>query len=243
MRTAGPVQADLAANVLAALLLVLVILIRAGTPALRPATLPGGDASTPVAALRTPLGAATLVAALYDRRPGAAGVSLDLTETAPADLDGLVHGLAPETPVRLYVFSHRHYAAAASALVRAGRRWQEISVPPVLGGTAGWSPAFLALLDRCPNLPEFRAGLARLLGAGSGPVGESGGWWQPGGAGFTAARHRFAAALTGIVLIVGFGAAAAIEAALRPFSDRWLRAGWIEEERGCLEDNPDATRS
>lgn len=241
MRTAGPVQADLGANVLAALLLILVILIRAGAPASRPATLPGGDASIPGAALRTPLGSAALVAALYDRRPGAAGVSLDLTEAAPADLDGLVRGLGPETPVRLYVFSHRHYAATASALAQAGRRWQEISVPPVLGGTAGWSPAFLALLDRRPNLPEFRAGLARLLGAGLKSGGGSAGGRQPGGAGFSAARHRYAAALIGIVLIVGFGAAAAIEAALQPFPDRWLRAGWIEEERRGPEDNPDAT--
>jgi hypothetical protein len=173
--------ADLGANVFAALLLVLLILIAASAR----------DAAAPVTAAveaadlgarpRRPLRPAELVDALYARRPGAEGLDVDLLDAGPRlpspapGPGGLAEALAalpPGAPVRVFVFSHRAYEATARALERSGRSWEELSVPRALRAATGdgWSPAFLALIDRARTRETFRDGLARLLAEAPGPI-------------------------------------------------------------------------
>lgn len=215
MTATGTVLTDLSANLFAALLLILLILLQAGADRSDEGPAQPVEAAQLAAREHTPLDAGALVAALYDRRPEAAGLSIDLTEAEPPLLDAAVRGLDPDLPIRLYVFSHRHYSATAALLRKMGRRWQEISVPPVLGDAAtGWTSAFRALLARRPAPPQFRADLAHLLGAAAGPpLRGSGGASDP----LTSSMLRnpfggwLGAVLTIATLLLGFAAVLAIE--------------------------------
>lgn len=167
------ILSDLAATLFAALMLVLVTLL-----ALPPerGTHEMVEAERDLAVIERPvLPADAMVALLAMRRPDQPGLSVDLTEAGivvsgagaqAGGLDALRHVSEPG-PVRLYVFSHHHYAAARAALV--GRGVVEISVPRALQGPPqgqGFSPAFLALAAGAATPEQFRAGLARLLAGG-----------------------------------------------------------------------------
>ena len=194
MRLESTVLSDLSANVFAALLLILLILLQAD--AQPDVVTPPPREPHPVEAttelhsrLRVPMGSRDLVAFLYDRRPGADGLSLDLTEGGIAGgqsgrpVVDLLSGTDPGQPIRLYVFSQARYEAVTDVLAQAGRRWQEVSVPRALRDptTGGWSRDFLALLDRRPERSRFRDDLARLLAAAPGPLVPDGGVSAGGG--------------------------------------------------------------
>lgn len=215
MTAAGTVLTDLSANVFAALLLILLILLQAGADNHHSVPAPPVEAARLGARERTPLQAGALVSALHDRRPGAAGLSIDLTDAQPPPLDLILRSLDPALPVRLYVFSHRHYPAIAALLAGAGRRWEEISVPRVLGDAAtGWTPGFRALLARRSDLPRFRADLARLLaGAEEHPGLDAAGAADPLPSAALGERVRgwFGTIVTVATLLVGLATVLIIE--------------------------------
>lgn len=193
-RVGMTVAADLSANLFAAVLLVMIVLLAApsgGEP--RSTVAPTVEVESDVVAVRrTPLGPDDLVAHLASRQPGSPALVIDLHadrieirppgrargEVVPLDggvlrLDSRVRR-ALETPgaVALFVFEPAAYPPIAELLTAAGRTWREISVPAALrsrtgdGGSA-WSPAFLALAERRPDAARFRRDLAALL-AGAG---------------------------------------------------------------------------
>ncbi|WP_375453298.1 hypothetical protein [uncultured Methylobacterium sp.] len=177
---------DLSANIFAALLLILLILLRAGSDAPAPAV-PVEATEALGSRARAPLRAGALVEILRARAPGTKGVSLDLVESglrspsagfpvpeaAPlAALDRLLHAGEPGMPVRLYVFSHRWYDSTVRRLEQAGLAWHEITVPRALRDREGsaWSSAFLAILEHRDERGRFREDLARLLSASPSAV-------------------------------------------------------------------------
>lgn len=236
MNAAGTVLTDLSANVFAALLLILLILLQAGADAPDGAPGPPTEAAKLGAVGRAPLHADALVAILHARRPDAEGLSIDLTEVEPPPLDAALRGLDPALPVRIYVFSHRHYPAVAARLAGAGRPWDEISVPPALGDAeAGWTPAFRALLARRSDLPRFRAELARLLGGAAGPPAPgAGGAPDPRPAGAMGERLRgwLGAAVTVAMLLGAIAAVVAIEWIVPRPRPRYAERSGAETNRG-----------
>ena len=146
----GPILADIAANVLAMTLMVLISVARLtqqDTPALPPITLN----AQPV----TPLGGAAAVELLRQRLlPGAKGF---------ADLDGGDTPIPPGTTV-LFILEPKDYPAALSRLSAKTSGWQELTVPTALKTADNqWNPDFLALADLAAKPAEFRTGLQFLL--------------------------------------------------------------------------------
>lgn len=195
-RVGMTVAADLSANVFAAFLLILIVLLaRSGTP--EPATRPAPIEASRDLDTRThrPEAPAGLVELLRLRGPAAPGLTVDLhaerieiglpgrrtrTVLALAGIDRASAAariaaatlLAEPGAVRLYVFDAAWYGAVTARLVRDGRSWRELSVPAALrvGGQANgaaWAPAFEALVARSADPGRFRAGLAEII-AGSG---------------------------------------------------------------------------
>lgn len=179
MRLGAAAITDLSANIFAALLLILLILLRAGSEAPAPAV-PVEATQALDSRARTPLRAGALIAILRARAADTAGVSLDLVESglrspsagfpepdaAPlAALDRFLQAREPGMPVRLYVFSHRWYDSTVRRLEQAGLAWNEITVPRALRDREGsaWSSAFLAILEHRDERGRFREELARLL--------------------------------------------------------------------------------
>lgn len=180
------ILSDLSANIFAALLIVLILLLQLKAAAERsPAP------ARPIAVERalqvrphTPLQAVEIVAMLRARGADAAGPSFDLVAAGLRRPDGtLVAGggglgdalqaASSSGPVRLYVFSPRWFDQVTASLAAAGRPWRDLSVPRALRAAAdsdAWLPAFVALASRGRDDASFRAGLARLLTAGSGPL-------------------------------------------------------------------------
>ncbi|HUZ66901.1 MAG TPA: hypothetical protein VMU56_04470 [Beijerinckiaceae bacterium] len=182
---------DISANMFAAFILIL-IMVAASAASRRPAaSAPPGRTITERDlhfVQRQALDPQAMVRLLYDRRPGARGTSVDLfasglalsagapsasgilTGGSEADLANALNSAlgAQAGPVRLYVFSNKHYAATAKVLAQAGFAWREISVPRALRrhDGDGWRPSFRALLREAGNFSAFRAGLARILQAG-----------------------------------------------------------------------------
>lgn len=203
------VAADLSANIFAAFLLVMiVVLAMPGRPdgATVPATLDVERDLRSVA--RSPLGPADLIAALAARRPGSGAVlvdllsdrivlrsasgaasSLDVRTTAAPDLGRLL-AATPGAPVFVYVFDATPYATAVGSLAAAGIAWREISVPQALRapGGAGWSAAFRDLAARRGDDRSFREGLARLLEGRAEPAPRLGRGGGDGGSAGSAAE-------------------------------------------------------
>ncbi len=248
MRLESTVLTDLSANVFAALLLILIILLQAGGTPVPTAPV---EATTDLAGrAREPMRPGDLVRFLHARRPGADGASIDLTATrigvrTPGRRDddvaasALPAALPGQGPVRLYVFSHRHYAAVTERLVAAGLRWDEISVPRALADPAGgWSPGFLALLERGADPAMFRKGLARLLAAAPGPLvpdGRSAGG-KAAAAGSDALPGRLlrwlGVAVAVLALAAGAATVLAVEALVpRPHGD-YRRVGGVSDRTG-----------
>ncbi len=249
LRPEMTVLSDLSANVFAALLLILVVLLQVRALADRAA----GAAPPPAVEAARDLGAVPhralragdLVAMLKRRDPASPGLGLDLAEGEVAiSRGGATEALPAEAglariaaawrdggggePVRLYVFSNRHYREAVARLVRAGAPWTELSVPralrdPVAEGR--WSPEFLALAAHPASLDAFRDGLARLLAASdriapgghaAGRAGAPGGSAAPSGdapaASLLARLLRWLGlALAALMLLAGAAVVAATE--------------------------------
>jgi hypothetical protein len=197
-RIDSSVISDVSANIFAVFILILVILLANARPPPPAQSAPSSIDATrdlhaveraPVRAgdmvemLRGHAGSGVINIDLFDGRieiagaAGAAPLVLDVRRDggrAMLDrLDGILRGEGGSTPVRLFVFSNRRYAAVTGRLAAAGRPWQEVSVPQALRATVGgrtgdaWSNAFLDLVSRNLDRDRFRAALSRLL-AGSG---------------------------------------------------------------------------
>lgn len=185
------ILSDLSANLFAALLLILILLLqakvaaghldRSGRPEAPPAPARFGWAA------HKPLQPLETIDLLRQRRPSAPGLGIDLTQSgvvlsgaeagrlAETELDGtqvrtvLDEALgagASRGPLRLYVFANRWYGSLTRELRAKGLAWTEMSVPRALraaGPDDRWSAAFRDLIAAPMSLPEFRAGLAQLL--------------------------------------------------------------------------------
>jgi hypothetical protein len=154
--TLGPWLADIAANVLAITLLVLIALgrITASEPAQAPT-----EVLTPQRV--TPIGGAAAVELLRQRLlPQAAGY-LDVTKDLPP---------LPDRVTALFVLDPAGYPAAVAALQAAGAvGWRELTVPEALKTPdRQWEPAFLALADLADDPDRFRVALQNLLVTGGG---------------------------------------------------------------------------
>ncbi len=126
-----------------------------------------------------------MVAHLAARRVASGETSLDLradgltvagpaatVAVTPGDAAALLAAVGrPTGPIRLDVFSNRHYAFAATTLAGAGLPFTELSVPAALRSADGrtWSAGFEQLVAEATNPGDFRAGLASLLAARDGP--------------------------------------------------------------------------
>jgi hypothetical protein len=194
MRSASPsitVVTDIAANIFAVLLLVLIILLAAGEQEgqRQPREAPAieiGDYFTTVE--RTPLSGSGMVDLLYNRANASSAIKIDLfddgIEVLSKDKSDWIAsegeiGLrlkphveaALEAPVALYVFGHRWYGGVVKTLMGMGRTWQEVSVPEALRETDGanrkerWSAGFKNLLRRPLDRVRFQHELAQLLGS------------------------------------------------------------------------------
>lgn len=177
------ILADVAANVFAICLLILLVLLaadRRGREAGEAGAGPVEARGTFEVVERSPLGAGAMIAHLrarlaadggpaIDVLPGGNGFIRDGRPAAPA----AVMGQADRRPVRLYVFEAGGYGAAIAGLHERGLSFVEMSVPRALrrADGAGWSTAFLALAPLAGEPDRFRDGLARLLGGGDEAVG------------------------------------------------------------------------
>ena len=149
-RALAPWLADIAANILCVVLIVLVI----------SAMIPLGSTAPSVTVPVTraaPSNAAQMVELLRQRLIGA-GPFLDLTAEAPDIPTG-------SEPLVVYVFDHASHPAFVTQMQTAGRAWQEITVPEALHapGHTGFAPVFLALTERAGDPARFRTDLTRLL--------------------------------------------------------------------------------
>lgn len=193
------ILSDLSANLFAALLLILILLLQAKAAAghvdasgRRPGEQPAADRVGPVE--HKPLQPAETIDLLRQRRSASPGLGLDLTQRgvivsgagagrlAEIELDGM----QPRTtldealgsawgrePIRLYVFANRGYGPLTRELEAKGVTWIEMSVPQALRAADSddhWSAAFRDLIAAPIGLPEFRAGLAQLLAGTRGPL-------------------------------------------------------------------------
>lgn len=151
--TEGPLApwlADIAANILAVVLVVVIVTGLSPRPAAQLVSLP----VTRVA----PEGSSQIVALLRDRVRGQ-GAAIDL---APA---GVQHVREAPGEVLVSVFSPRDHAALVRDLAARGRSWREITVPEALHAAdgSGYSAAFLALRFEADDPDRFRMALNRLL--------------------------------------------------------------------------------
>lgn len=199
------VAADLSANIFAAFLLVMIVVLALSGDGAAPAVPARLDAERDLRTLqRAPLGPAGLVAALGARRPRSGTVLVDLfadrvalrsaagRTTVLRDGLGEIGRLAAAggpAPVVLSVFDATRYGAATAALAASGIGWREISVPIALRKPGGgdWSPAFLDLAARPGSDRDFREGLARLLDGTAEPAARQPSGGGGGGAGGAAA--------------------------------------------------------
>ena len=153
----GPWLADIAANVLAITVVVLIVLAR-----LTPETLPTKAEQVLVARPVQPLGGAEAVELLRQRvlPDGAAGI---------VDLGPDMGALPPGVRV-LMVLDPSAYPTASAELAARGQGWQELTVPQALKTADNrWHPDFLALAEVAGDPDRFRAALQDLL-ARSGPA-------------------------------------------------------------------------
>lgn len=180
--------ADISSSMLAAFVILLVMAAAAprGPGAAEKLNEPLSEAQLD-ATQRRASSSADLVKALFDRRPTASGASIDLMDAQarlvvdggppqtfdlrdPSSARRLARLAAPATvaPVRLYVFSSRHYAAIAHALSQDDLGVLEVSTPAALRRADGddWSADFMILAGRSHDLNQFADDLAQLLNGG-----------------------------------------------------------------------------
>jgi hypothetical protein len=146
----GPWLADIAANVLAITLVVLIVLAR-----MAESEPPGQPAETLTPRLVAPLGGAAAVELLRQRLlPGASGY-LDVTGDP-----------RPSGPVTvLFVLDPGLYPQAVAGL---SGTWQELTVPQALKTPDNaWDPGFLALAPLAADPDRFRTALQLLLAENS----------------------------------------------------------------------------
>lgn len=151
--TEGPLApwlADIAANILA---VVLVVLIVTG--------LSERGSAPPVALSLTrvaPEGSAQIVALLRERLVGEAA-AIDLARA------GVQHVRDAAGEVLVSVFTARDHATILRGLRDRGLAWREITVPEALHASdgSGYSAAFLALHAEAEDPERFRSALNRLL--------------------------------------------------------------------------------
>ena len=164
---------DLAANILALTLLLLVLQIEANRLRAVPAAPPVAEDQAGFYR-QPPMGGARAVAFLHQRRPDAPGTSLDLhadrivistggRETATSCAPDAMKGVA--APVRIAVFAPDCLAAILPALRAEGVTPAILSAPVALRTQDGrdWSPAFRRLITAGLDQPAFARELARLL--------------------------------------------------------------------------------
>lgn len=146
----GPILADVAANVLAMTLMVLIAVARMAQTA--------PDAPPPVALSAhpvVPLGGAEAVELLRQRLlPGTQGLA-DLTaDTGPL----------PDQVTTLFILDPSAYPRVQAALATRSTGWQELTVPQALKSDDNhWHPDFLALAEVASDPDRFRTGLELLL--------------------------------------------------------------------------------
>lgn len=146
----GPVLADVAANVLAMTLMVLIALGRM-LGHVAPAAPPEVLVAQPV----QPLGGAAAVELLRQRLlSGVPGL---------ADLDPDTGDLPAPVSV-LFILDPTQYPAVLPGLVAQGGDWRELTVPRALKTDDNrWHPDFLALSSLAPDPDRFRIALEELL--------------------------------------------------------------------------------
>ncbi|GMO22153.1 hypothetical protein [Bradyrhizobium sp. TM233] len=220
---------DIAANLFALMLLVLILLlgVRSGSPTSATSTPSPVDVENDlVSVVHTPLGSEDLFDLLFERRQESDSIRIDLlnqgivvTSHGQTERLGLADHLAQHlarlvasrnVPIGLYVFSPRFYRDVLSALEASGATWREMSVPQAFRSSLaasdqGWSDDFMGLISTPSDRVQFRRGLARLLQSGSGEASArtfpaSGGQPQPSSAGERIARWSRAALNATVVL-------------------------------------------
>lgn len=146
----GPVLADVAANVLAMTLMVLIAIARL-TQTAPPVPPPIALTAHPVA----PVGGATAVELLRQRLlPEATGF---------ADIDASAAPVPPDATI-LFILDPKSYPAALSRLSAQSDPRQELTVPAALKTADNlWHPDFLDLARFAANPDQFRTGLQLLL--------------------------------------------------------------------------------
>lgn len=153
----GPVLADVAANVLAMTLMVLIAL---GRMISHPAPAPPPE--TLLAAAVPPMGGAAAVEALRQRLlPGPeslADIGPDPT-TLPAEVS------------LLFILDPASYPQVQAEMTKRGAVWQELTVPMALKTEANrWHPEFLALAEVAADPDRFKFALQDLLARRSGTM-------------------------------------------------------------------------
>lgn len=143
--------ADIAANMLCVILIVLVVLaFTAGTPRDRPLS---------QAAVSTVISGTTAVDMLHRRLFASERVtSVDL-------IPGKTVAVPDAGQINLFVFDHPTYHAFVTSPEIAGRDIRELSVPRALRNAEGngWSPDFLALAAGPSDIQTFRQSLIDIL--------------------------------------------------------------------------------
>ncbi len=182
---------DIAANLFALMLLVLILVLgaRSGSPSSSEQVPEPIDVESDLVSIaRAPLGSEELFDLLYERRNDSGSIRIDLlnqgivvTAQGKAERFGLADNAAPRlarliasrnTPIGLYVFSPRFYRTVIATLETSGATWREMSVPQALSSSLtasdqGWSDDFMGLISSPADRAQFRQGLARLLQSGS----------------------------------------------------------------------------
>ena len=181
---------DISANMFAAFILILLMAVAAAAERRPPPQNPADRVVTQKDlrfVLRQALDPAAMLSLLYDRRPTAPGLSVDLFANrlvvTPASGKSTVLKRSEATtealrsridaqpgPARLYVFSNAFYGPVADAFDGGRLSYKELSVPVALrrADLDGWSDDFEALAAHSDNFLRFRDGLARILGGGEG---------------------------------------------------------------------------
>ncbi|MGL9618592.1 hypothetical protein QRQ56_11355 [Bradyrhizobium sp. U531] len=182
---------DIAANLFALMLLVLILLLGARSGSSSPSEQvpePIDVESDLVSVARAPLASEDLVDLLFERRRDSDSIRIDLlnqgivvSARGKAERFGLADNAMPhlarlinsrKTPIGLYVFSPRFYRTVIATLETSGATWREMSVPQALRSSLtasdqGWSDDFMGLISSPADRTQFRQGLARLLQSGS----------------------------------------------------------------------------
>lgn len=213
-------MSDIATNIFAVFILILVIMLDLGRGQLRqapPEPVPIDAVRDLVTVERQPLRADDMIEMLrirgrddvpaidlfesrvevrLGRRPP---VVLDARRDGGAAvlarLDDLLGRDLVTPPARLFVFSNRWYAATVERLSARRIAFREMSVPAALRGQTGdaWSDAFLDVAARALDQDRFRPALARLLdGSAARREGGSGGLAPSPGPGSGAAAAQAA---------------------------------------------------